>query len=280
MTRRATTPQAKSEATLRAKAASPWGFVARSVEYRGGYTPSLAPRPRAKRLLANCVLSHGLVSMHSRFWLILPLAAILFGCQTGPPKESGHFRKPELVELTNVDPTLRLDVRYATTNNFLHRPVYSQARALLQRPAAEALARANQSLRRRGYGIVVFDGYRPWTVTKLFWDSATEAERKIEFVANPRKGSRHNRGCAADISLFDLKTGREVEMPSGYDEFSERAFPNFQGGTAEARRLRDLLRSAMETEGFTVYPAEWWHFDYKDWRLYRILDIPFEALAQ
>lgn len=216
--------------------------------------------------------------MRSRSWIVLPLAAILVGCHTGPPKEFGHFRQPELVELSKLDPTLRLDVRYATTNNFLHRPVYSQGRAFLQRPAAEALARANRSLRMKGYGIVVFDAYRPWSVTKIFWDSATQAQRKIEFVADPRKGSKHNRGCAADISLFDLKTGQEIEMPSGYDEFSERAFPNYPGGTAEARRFRDLLRQAMEAEGFSVYPAEWWHFDFKDWMQYRILNIPFEAL--
>ena len=206
------------------------------------------------------------------------VALLLAGCQTGPPRESGRFRPSDLVEIIQLDPTVRLDVRYATTNNFLHRPVYRQAKAFLQRPAAEALVRAHQSLRVKGYGIVVFDGYRPWSVTRIFWDSASDAERKIEFVANPKKGSRHNRGCAADISLFELTTGKEVAMPSGYDEFSERAFPTYTGGTSESRALRDLLRTAMEAEGFTVYPAEWWHFDYKDWKEYRILDIPFEAI--
>ena len=177
-----------------------------------------------------------------------------------------------------MDPTIRLEIRYATTNNFLQRPVYSQAKAFLQRPAAEALVRAHRSLKTNGYGIVVFDGYRPWSVTKLFWDSATAEQRRIEFVANPKNGSRHNRGCAADISLFDLSTGKEVTMPSGYDEFTERAFPTYAGGTTESRRLRDLLRAAMEAEGFTVYPAEWWHFDYKDWKQYRIQNIPFAAI--
>ena len=156
--------------------------------------------------------------------------------------------------------------------------MYREAKAFLQRPAAEALVRAHQSLKQKGYGIVVFDAYRPWSVTKLFWDSASEAERKIEFVANPKKGSRHNRGCAVDISLFDLSTGAEVKMPSEYDEFSERAYPIYKGGTAEARASRDLLRAAMEAHGFTVYPAEWWHFDYKDWKEYRILNVPFEKL--
>jgi D-alanyl-D-alanine dipeptidase len=171
-----------------------------------------------------------------------------------------------------------LDIRYATTNNFLHRPVYAQARAFLQRPAAEAVVRAHQVLKPKGYGLLIFDGYRPWSVTKLFWESASEAERKIEFVANPRKGSRHNRGCAVDLTLFELGNGAEVKMPSEYDEFSERAFPNYAGGTPQARAARDLLRQAMEAEGFTVYHAEWWHFDYKDWREYRILNVPFEII--
>ena len=138
--------------------------------------------------------------------------------------------------------------------------------------------RANRSLHDKGYGLLIFDGYRPWAVTKTFWDSASDAERKIEFVANPRRGSKHNRGCAVDLTLFDLKTGREVQMPSEYDEFSERAFPDYAGGTAESRAMRDLLRATMEAEDFTVYKAEWWHFDYRDWKQYRILNIPFEAI--
>jgi D-alanyl-D-alanine dipeptidase len=213
--------------------------------------------------------------------LIFVVAAMaLCGCQRGPPKESGNFRESDLVEVAKLDPTVRLDIRYATSNNFMHRPMYSQAKAFLQRPAAEALVRAHHSLQAKGYGIVVFDGYRPWSVTRIFWDSASDAERKIEFVADPRKGSRHNRGCAADISLFELSTGKEVAMPSGYDEFSERAYPTYAGGTPESRALRDLLRGAMEAEGFTVYPAEWWHFDSKDWKEYRILNVPFEKISR
>lgn len=213
-----------------------------------------------------------------RVFVAVAAAFVVCGCRHGPPKESGQFRASDLVEVTMLDPTIKLDIRYATTNNFLGRPVYSQPRAFLQRPAAEALVRAHQKLRAKGFGILVFDGYRPWSVTKLFWDSAGEEQRKIEFVANPKKGSRHNRGCAADISLFELATGKEVTMPSAYDEFSERAFPNYTGGTTESRALRDLLRTAMESEGFTVYPAEWWHFDFNDWKQYRIQNIPFEAI--
>jgi D-alanyl-D-alanine dipeptidase len=211
-------------------------------------------------------------------WMLVCL--VLVSCQSGPPKERGEFRPAELVELVKLDPSLRLDIRYATTNNFMHRPVYRQARAFLQRPAAEALVRANESLRPQGYALLVFDGYRPWSVTKVFWDSATREQRDIGFVANPREGSKHNRGCAVDLTLSELATTKEVMMPSAYDEFSDRAFPSYQGGSPESRRLRDLLRSAMEAEGFTVLKEEWWHFDYKDWRHYRILNVPFEVIRE
>ena len=195
-----------------------------------------------------------------------------------PPAESGTFRSADLVDVAAMDSSIHLDVRYATTNNFLSTPVYSSARGFLQRPAAEALLRAHKKLRSQGYGVLIHDGYRPWYVTKVFWD-ATPPD-KHEFVADPYRGSVHNRGCAVDMSLYDLRTGRAVEMPSLYDEMSERAYPTYAGGTAEQTRLRELLRKAMEAEGFTVNPSEWWHFDYKDWRQYRIGTVTFEAIRR
>jgi zinc D-Ala-D-Ala dipeptidase len=195
-----------------------------------------------------------------------------------PPKETGPFRQPDLVEIIKLDPSIKLDIRYATKNNFLGRPVYKQARAFLQRPAAEALVRINQALRSKGYGLIIHDGYRPWYVTKIFWD-VTPADKKI-FVADPAKGSRHNRGCAVDLSLFDLKTGQEVKMPSEYDEMTERAHINYECATPEAKRLRDLLRAAMEAEGFAVYEPEWWHYDYKDWKEYPIVNLKFSELGK
>jgi len=194
-----------------------------------------------------------------------------------PPREEGKFRAPDLVELVEVDKTIKLDVRYATPNNFTGRAVYAEARAFLQRPAAEALARAGRALRRKGYGLAVFDGYRPWHVTKLFWE--VTPEDKKQFVADPRRGSRHNRGCAVDLTLYDLKTGRPVSMPGEYDEMTERSHITYAGGTEEQRRLRDLLRAAMEAEGFLVYEPEWWHYDYKDWREYPILNVGFSEIA-
>src|ERR1700733_14158962 len=194
-----------------------------------------------------------------------------------PPREQGSFREPDLVELVKLDPTIKLDVRYATANNFLGTPVYTQARAFLQRPAAEALVRAHHELKSRGYGLIIHDGYRPWYVTKIFWE-ATPDDKKI-FVADPAKGSKHNRGCAVDLSLYDLTTGKEVKMPSGYDEMTERAYADYAGGMDDERAHRSLLREAMEKQGFKVNPTEWWHFDYKDWKQYPILNLKFEDLG-
>jgi D-alanyl-D-alanine dipeptidase len=193
------------------------------------------------------------------------------------PAETGDFRKADLVELVRLDPTIKLDIHYASTNNFLGTPVYTQARAFLQRPAAEALVRVNSKLHSQGFGLLIFDGYRPWYVTKIFWDATPPEDH--DYVADPSQGSRHNRGCAVDLTVYALKTGKPLDMPSGYDDFTVRAHPDYAGGTAQQRANREFLRTAMEAEGFTVYVTEWWHFDYKDWRLYLILNTAFEDLS-
>ncbi|HKP70232.1 MAG TPA: M15 family metallopeptidase [Pyrinomonadaceae bacterium] len=207
------------------------------------------------------------------------LCLILFSgafAQNAPPKEQ-HKREAHLVELTSLDNTIKLDIRYATANNFVGRPVYPEARAFLQKPAANGVVKVHRKLKERGLGIVIFDGYRPWSITKLFWDVVADNQRK--FVADPAKGSKHNRGCAVDLSVFDLKTGGLIDMPSGYDEFTERASPTYAGGTDKQRANRDMLRKLMEDVGFTVNPNEWWHFDYKNWQDYDIYDIAFSAVG-
>ncbi len=207
-----------------------------------------------------------------------PVPELLKEARTAsPPNETGDFLPTDLVELKKLDPTIKLDVRYASTNNLFGTVFYSQPRAFMQRAPAEALVRINQKLKKLGYGLLVHDGYRPWFVTKVFWD-ATPDDKKL-FVADPSKGSRHNRGCAVDITLYDRKTGKPIEMVSTYDETTDRAYPNYPGGTSLQRWHRDLLRSAMEADGFTVFEAEWWHFDYKDWQKYRIGNIPFEQIG-
>ena len=209
----------------------------------------------------------------------LLLAALLFAAAAfadGPPVEPGPFLKSDLVELVKLDHSLKLDIRYATKNNFLGRAVYPEARAFLQRPAAEALVTANRKLKAYGYGLLIHDGYRPWYVTKTFWDATPDDKKWL--VADPASGSRHNRGAAIDLTLYDLKTGRAVEMPSTYDESTPRAFAFYPGGTSLQRWHRALLRRVMESEGFTVNPREWWHFDYKDWRSYGIGNVRFNQL--
>ena len=156
--------------------------------------------------------------------------------------------------------------------------MYPEARAFLQRPAAEVLVRVHKLLKKKGLGLVIYDGYRPWTITKLFWEVVKPDQRK--YVADPAKGSKHNRGCAVDLGVYDLKTGKAIPMPSGFDEFTERASPDYKGGTDEERANRDMLRRLMEAQGFMVNPNEWWHFDYKEWEKYAIYDIAFSAIGK
>ena len=214
--------------------------------------------------------------MRSRVVALLACLVVLSSPSAQPDDRKGAWKAPDLVELVKLDSTVKRDIRYATSNNFMKRRMYAQARAFLQRSAAEALVRAHRKLSNQGYGILVFDGYRPWSVTKKFWDETPREKHK--FVADPKKGSKHNRGCAVDCSLYDLKTGKEIEMPSPYDDFTEKAAADYTGGTEEQMRTRNILRRALEAEGFTVNPDEWWHFDYKDWRMYRVLNVPFEKL--
>lgn len=201
---------------------------------------------------------------------------LLCSCATKLPVEKGTFKETNLVELVKIDSTIHLDIRYATVNNFSRQAVYKEARAFLQSDAAESLKKINASLKPLGYGLLVFDGYRPWDVTKLFYDITSKENKK--FVADPKEGSRHNRGCAIDVTLYDLNTGKEVPMPGAYDEMTERSYFDYVGGTEEQRKTRDLLISKMQAENFTVYKYEWWHFDYKDWQQYRITNLPFSEV--
>ncbi len=180
------------------------------------------------------------------------------------------------VELVTLDPDIRLDIRYATPRNFTGKILYKQARAFLQAPAAQALLRAHHRVREQGYGFTIFDAYRPLSITQYMWDATPPAKRN--YVANPKKGSRHNRGCAVDLTLHDLKTGRQVDMPSPYDDFSLRAHQGFMDAPAAAIANRERLLSAMQAEGFYAMSNEWWHFDYKDWQAYPILNLPFDQL--
>lgn len=177
-----------------------------------------------------------------------------------------------LVDLASLG--IPLDVRYATANNFMKRQLYPVAKAYLRAPAARALAAVRDELATRGIGIKVFDGYRPYRVTEAMW----EPIRNPDYVADPAKGSRHNRGAAVDLTLIDLKTGAELPMPTGYDDFTERAAHAFTDLPPEALANRALLRDVMSKHGFDPLPSEWWHFDFRGWERFELMDVPLEAL--
>lgn len=180
---------------------------------------------------------------------------------------------PGLIDAKAFDFSLQLDIRYATENNFTKHKVYPLARCFLRRPVVEALSRVQSALKLRGLALKIFDCYRPLSVQKKFWELVPD-ER---YVANPEKGSRHNRGAAVDLTLVD-RQGREVPMPTGYDDFSEKAHRDWQGATAEQKKNRELLEKAMVAEGFEGLPTEWWHFDFKGWEKFPLEDVPFSDL--
>ncbi len=190
--------------------------------------------------------------------------------QPGDPKR--------LVELVRLDPTIRLDMRYATTNNFTGRVLYDEARAFLTVAAANALVRANAAAKSNGFGLTIYDAYRPWRVTKQLWD-ATPVGPKKDYVANPKRGSKHNRGCAVDLTLHDLKTGALVEMPTEFDDFSEKAHRDYSGASAAATANRARLQRCLEAEGFVGLSNEWWHFDFNGWQDYPVMDVPFNKIV-
>jgi len=179
-----------------------------------------------------------------------------------PPKEEDiPDKSKELYEVIKLDKSLKLDIRYASTQNFMQTPFYKESRAFLLKGAGKMLVEAHKELRNYGYGIVIYDAYRPWYITKMFWDATPDSLK--EFVADPREGSIHNRGCAVDIGLYDIKNGKIINMISGYDEFTEKAYPFYSGGTKKERETRDLLINTMKKHDFEVYKYEWWHFNYK-----------------
>lgn len=233
-------------------------------------------------ILAAALLAAEFTSAQERrFFRITPLRPVAdlereAAGKQPPPELIRGLEMPELVSLGALDARIRLDIRYATNRNFLGTPVYDRPRAYMQKDAAAALKRALDALWRQGYGLLIHDAYRPWRITWIFWQ-ATPFDKR-DFVADPYKGSRHNRGCAVDLTLYDRKTGQPVEMPSLYDEMSERSSPDYAGGPPRQRRLRDLLRREMEKQGFKVFSIEWWHFDFEGWERYAVRNDSFAEL--
>ncbi len=190
----------------------------------------------------------------------------LFACQEKDPLE--------LVDLSNLDPTIQIDLIYASDQNFLGKAVYSVChKAILRRDAAERLVKAHQSLQAEGYGIKVLDAYRPLSVQRAMWEVLPDSR----YVANPETGSRHNRGCAVDVTLVD-STGQEVEMPTPIDAFCETAASDYMELPEHILENRSRLQHAMKEAGFTTIQTEWWHFDAPGWESCELLDVPLEEI--
>lgn len=198
---------------------------------------------------------------------------------SGSPAEKALPTQPasadvdRLVDIHSINPRIELDIRYATPNNFTRQRLYSQARCLLRSPIAADLSRVQTSLESQGFGLKVYDCYRPLTVQRQMWQIMPDSR----YVANPAVGSRHNRGSAVDVTLVD-REGRALEMPTEFDDFSERAHLDYQGGSAQSRRHRQILQQAMTQQGFMALSTEWWHFDARNWQQYQVMDVPVEQI--
>lgn len=187
-----------------------------------------------------------------------------------------HNPDNQLVDLELEIPGIILDIRYATTNNFTGEQIYTQPKAFVRKPVAKALKQVQNKLAEKGLGLLIYDAYRPYAATVKFY----EVYRDTTFVASPYFGSRHNRGAAVDVSLVDLQTGLELEMPTTFDNFSDTAAPNFPNISDIAKMNRTLLIEVMQAHGFKVYHSEWWHFDYQGWDNFDLMDLSFEQLEK
>lgn len=194
-----------------------------------------------------------------------------------PPNIQDYSQVPEqekLTDIKSVNPNIRLDMRYATANNFLKRKLYSAPRCLLRSDAAQRLSKVQQDLEEMGLGLKVYDCYRPLSVTRQMWEILPDNR----YVANPAKGSRHNRGAAVDLTLVDHRTGAELEMPTGFDDFTEKAARDYPSTPPQVRRNSELLNYMMKKQGFIPLITEWWHYDAPNWDQYSLLDIPLENI--
>jgi len=188
----------------------------------------------------------------------------VYGCSTETPTICNSTTKTNLINIKDIDNTIIVDLKYATENNFTKQKVYTCNDCFLRRKTAEKLSSANRELRTLGYTIKIWDGYRPLEVQKLFWDLVPDSR----YVAHPDKGSRHNRGASADITLVTNSTGQELKMPSSFDDFPEKAWRNNPSMSNDEKSNLKLLTDIMIKHGFSTINTEWWHFDDIDWRDY------------
>jgi beta-N-acetylhexosaminidase/D-alanyl-D-alanine dipeptidase len=206
------------------------------------------------------------------FLLTLALSAPAAPAGAGPLDDAG------LVEVTTLAPSIVLDIRYATADNFTGQPVYPAAKCFLRRDVAQRLVAAQAALQAQGLGLKVYDCYRPFSIQKRFWSLVPNdnyVAKPVEKDGKPFQGSKHNRGAAVDLTLIDA-AGRELVMPTGYDDFSEKAGRNYPGNSPEAQANMKKLEAAMTAQGFAPLSSEWWHFDGPGWEGYELLDAPID----
>ncbi|MBV7531237.1 M15 family metallopeptidase [Chitinophaga sp. sic0106] len=177
----------------------------------------------------------------------------------------------QLVNLEQYIPGIKKDVRYATTNNFTHQKLYSSTAIYLRKPAADKLKQVQAILNKKGYGLLIYDAYRPYRCTELMFKIVPNDL----YAADPKKGSGHNRGVAVDLSMVELKTGKPVAMPTDFDDFTYKAHENYQPSDPTVTANRKLLRDTMKQLGFKGSRTEWWHYYLPDYKKYPLMDIVF-----
>lgn len=226
-------------------------------------------KTRSHFLLLLFLLLSGVVSGQYKYGLkVTGLEEYKASVEVDPDKE--------LINLEKHVPGLVMDIRYATTNNFTKEKIYNLARAYARKPVADALKKVQAELAAEGLGIKMFDAYRPYKATVKFY----EVYKDTTYVASPYRGSRHNRGCALDITLVDVKTGAELKMPTAYDSFRKEAWPSTPVKDPVIAANRAKLIAIMKKHGFRVNGSEWWHYDFIGWKKYEVLDINFEELER
>jgi D-alanyl-D-alanine dipeptidase len=180
----------------------------------------------------------------------------------------------KLVDLEKFIPLINLDIKYATKDNFFGFQVYKRPKAFLRLPAAYALKKVEAELNKKGLGLKIFDAYRPYSVTVLFYEKVKDTD----YVSSPWQGSRHNRGCTVDVTLINLKNGKELEMPTKFDDFTLKAHSDYKDISDSVKSNRTILSKVMKKYGFAQFPTEWWHFDFSGWANYFLMDLKFDDL--
>ena len=191
-------------------------------------------------------------------------------------KTIAHDTMKQMVVIKKYIPNIEIDFIYATDSNFTHQILYKKPKAYLRLAAVKALLSVANLLKVKGLGLLIYDAYRPYSITKIMWQIISD-ER---YTANPAKGSGHNRGIAVDLTLYDLHTGKALEMPTTFDDFTEKAHHNYMQLDSLVLKNRTLLKTVMEQNGFIALETEWWHYYLPNASKYELLDFDFKQMKK